>query len=64
MSPMNDAAIKVKEMIGSLLIYSQVERIKWTDDLAAVLCNWEVLHGRGHSPQDENSRILERVYVE
>jgi hypothetical protein len=64
MSPVNEAALRVKEMLGSLSTCSRVDCIHWTGHSAVVLCNWEVLHGRGPSPPDENGRILERVYVE
>ena len=64
MSPVNDAAFKVREWLDSVLECTRVECIPWTSDLAVVLCNWEVLHGRGPSPPGENKRILERIYVE
>lgn len=64
MSPVNDFAFRVREQIDSLLASSRVECIHWKSDLAVVVCNWEVLHGRGTSPPRETSRILERIYVE
>jgi len=64
MSPANGAAAKLQERLGPLLSSSRVDKIAWTGDLAVVLCNWRVLHGRGPSPTNETSRILERVYVE
>ena len=64
MIPVNDAAVKVQELLRPLLLGDRIHYINWTDDLAVVLCNWEVLHGRGPSPPCENGRILERVYVE
>ena len=63
MVPANEAAVRVKEMLSRLLPTSQTERIEWAKDVAAVLCNWQVLHGRGPSPQEENHRLLERIYV-
>jgi hypothetical protein len=64
MNPVNEAACKTKEMLGPRLTHSGIECIHWTDDLALVLSNWKVLHGRGPSPPDENCRILDRVCVE
>jgi hypothetical protein len=64
MSPVNDAALRVKELLGPLLTRSRVQCLHWTGDVAVVLSNWDVLHGRGPSPLEEDGRILERVYVE
>jgi alpha-ketoglutarate-dependent taurine dioxygenase len=64
MSPANDAAIKVREQLDPLLACSRIQCIQWTNDLAIILCNWEILHGRGPSPPAETRRILERIYVE
>lgn len=64
MSPANDAAAEVKKTLGSMLTHSRVNTIHWTGDLAVVICNWEVLHGRGPSPPNEKDRVLERIYVE
>jgi hypothetical protein len=63
MSPANNSATKIREMLGPLLSRDHMECITWKDDLAVVLSNWEVLHGRGPSPLDEGTRILERIYV-
>lgn len=64
MLPSNDSAIKVQEMLCTLFSCDRINQINWTGDMAVVLCNWEVLHGRGPSPPDEKIRIVERIYVE
>ena len=64
MSPVNNAALKVRQSLSSLLTDTRCDYIQWSADVALVLCNWEVLHGRGPAPSNENGRILERIYVE
>jgi len=64
MSPVNGSALKVREQVEPLLRSGRAERINWASGLAIVICNWEVLHGRGPSPPGETARILERIYVE
>jgi hypothetical protein len=63
MFPINDAAHKVQEMLRPLLSGNRMDYINWNGNMAVVLCNWEVLHGRGPSPPNECGRILERIYV-
>jgi hypothetical protein len=63
MSPVNEAGIEVQKQLGILLPSCREEHINWTGDMAVILCNWMVLHGRGPSPPKENKRILERIYV-
>jgi len=63
MIPANEAAAKIRQILGHLLLCDHMECIDWKEDLAVVLCNWEVLHGRGPSPMNEGNRILERIYV-
>lgn len=64
MIPVNSAAIELEEVLPSLLSHTRPHVINWTTGLAAILCNWKVLHGRGPPPPEEQRRILERVYVE
>ena len=64
MSPMNNAAFKVRDSLNSLFTDTPSEYVQWSPDLALVLCNWQVLHGRGPAPSNENGRTLERIYVE
>ncbi len=64
MNPANGAARSLKEMLDLMLSHGRAHKIDWTGDLAVILSNWHVLHGRGPSPPHENGRILERVYVE
>lgn len=63
MFPANRAAREVKEVFEGLTKSSAGEWISWSGEEAVVLSNWRVLHGRGPAPQDENERILERIYV-
>ena len=63
MFPVNEEAVKVRAMLRPLLLGDRVDYINWTGEMAVVLCNWEVLHGRGPSPPNENSRVVERIYV-
>jgi hypothetical protein len=64
MAPANDAALEVRDMIGPRLTRARPDCISWTSDVAVILYNWEVLHGRGPAPPNEGVRILERIYVE
>lgn len=63
MIPVNSASANVQEILNELISRAQLRLINWTGDVAAVLCNWHVLHGRGAAPPNEGNRILERVYV-
>jgi alpha-ketoglutarate-dependent taurine dioxygenase len=63
MAPMNDAAIEVDEVLRTLVATGPAHRIPWSENLAVVLSNWAVLHGRGPEPHDEGVRIIERLYV-
>jgi hypothetical protein len=63
MFPANRAAREVKGIFEVLMKGNTEERISWSGDDAVILSNWRVLHGRGPAPQDEDERILERVYV-
>jgi hypothetical protein len=64
MIPANDAAVNVRRTWSAALRNSCAQCIQWSNDMAIVLCNWEVLHGRGPAPPNETERILERIYVE
>lgn len=63
MSPANDAAIEVDRVLRPLVASGRADCINWTGDVAVVLSNWNVLHGRGPEPHDEGTRIIERLYV-
>lgn len=63
MSPANDAAIKVDKILRSMVKKRDVVNINWSGDMAVVLSNWNVLHGRGPEPPKEGIRIIERLYV-
>lgn len=64
MYPASTSAVQVQEYVRSRLLSCRVEHINWTSDMGLVLCNWDVLHGRGPAPPAEDGRILERIYVE
>jgi len=64
MHPVNKAAFVLHDRLLGLPGCSHVETLEWTGDLAIVLDNWKVLHGRGPEPPEERLRILERIYVE
>lgn len=63
MLPGNAAARDVSDALRSMVHNEDVHEIHWTGDVAAVLANWRVLHGRGPEPPDEGERTIERVYV-
>jgi len=63
MSPANNAAIEVDRVLRPLVASGGGESINWSGDMAVVLSNWNVLHGRGPQPPDEGMRIIERLYV-
>jgi hypothetical protein len=64
MFPVNDAAGKAQKILRPLLLKGEMDYINWTNNMAVIFPNWEVLHGRGPSPPNETGRILERIYVE
>lgn len=61
--PANLAAREIGEILKPLLVHTHGQYISWENDLAIVLCNWQVLYGRGPCPVNEGNRILERIYV-
>ena len=62
MSPANSAATEVDRALRPLAT-TEGDFIKWSSNLAAVICNWTCLHGRGVQPLDEGVRIIQRLYV-
>jgi len=63
MNPANTSAKEVHEYLSSGTFSDLVREITWADDLALVIDNWRVLHGRGPEPVGEEERALERIYV-
>lgn len=63
MNPANASAQEVDEYISSGQCGQVIQEIRWSEDLALVIDNWQVLHGRGPEPAREEERILERIYV-
>jgi alpha-ketoglutarate-dependent taurine dioxygenase len=63
MSPVNNAAVEVDRALRPLVTAGQADCINWSADIAVVLSNWSVLHGRGSGPCEEGARIIERLYV-
>jgi hypothetical protein len=63
MSPFNDAARVLHEELRPLVSSAHAHSIRWSEDVALVVCNWTTLHGRGPRPDDEGTRVIERIYV-
>ena len=63
MSPANDAAIEVHRVLRPFVASARGDCIDWSEDVAVILSNWNVLHGRGPEPPEEGMRIIERLYV-
>jgi len=63
MSPANHAGIEVDRVLRALLAGACADWVDWCADVAVVLSNWKVLHGRGPEPRKEGIRIIERLYV-
>jgi len=63
MFPANETAREIANLLDGSHGALSVEQIAWSGDCAAVISNWEVLHGRGSEPDLEGERVLERIYV-
>ena len=63
MIPANSDALEIKKIIDPLVRSDDTEFIEWKENMAVIIDNWTVLHGRGVEPQDENVRVIERLYV-
>jgi hypothetical protein len=63
MSPVNAAAVEVSKVLRPLTAGARPNCVDWCADVALVLSNWSVLHGRGPEPPEEGNRIIERLYV-
>jgi alpha-ketoglutarate-dependent taurine dioxygenase len=63
MAPVNEAARLTQAELPQALARCEVQKIEWSGDLALILDNWQVLHGRAVAPPDEKVRILQRIYV-
>ncbi|HEX2878094.1 MAG TPA: hypothetical protein VHO25_01030 [Polyangiaceae bacterium] len=63
MVPANNAAKAVADQMDSVLEAVPLIRYQWSHEVALVIDNWRVLHGRGQRPAQENRRELHRVYV-
>ena len=63
MVPVNSAAEMLHEELRSLVCSEHAHSIRWSEDKALVLSNWTALHGRGPGPDDEDTRVIERIYV-
>lgn len=62
MVPANDAAMQLHKAMRQL-VTSEGDSITWSGNVAAVICNWVSLHGRGPQPPDEGIRVVQRLYV-
>ncbi len=63
MIPANDAANEAHSVLRELVNREDTDAITWSGTIAAILCNWTTLHGRGPEPPDEEVRVIERLYV-
>ena len=65
MTPANNAARQVDEMIRHQCFDLNGDMIKWIPDRVAIIDNWAWLHARGASsaPAESQSRILQRIYL-
>jgi hypothetical protein len=63
MIPANKSAEQVAEGMRPLVGTDAAEPIRWSGDEALVLANWVALHGRGHQPDNEGERVIERLYA-
>jgi hypothetical protein len=64
MVPVNDAATIIHAQLPQALARCEAHKIEWSGDVALILDNWQVLHGRAVAPPNEQVRILQRIYVE
>jgi hypothetical protein len=63
MKPVNNAAKSVLNGMPSVLAQLRTFSIDWAAVGTVIIDNWRVLHGRGHGPDGEGERVLERVYL-
>jgi len=63
MYPVNSAAERVHSELRELVMEGDAAFITWSESMAAVICNWTTLHGRGEEPPNEGLRVIERLYV-
>lgn len=63
MRPANGASQSVVTWLPEVM-EQHTASLEWRKDEAIVLHNWRVLHGRGHQPNEEGYRELQRIYVE
>lgn len=63
MFPVNKEATYVNKILNQIVRNKASDNIAWSGDQAAIISNWNVLHGRGERPPNEGIRIIERLYV-
>lgn len=63
MTPANAAAVKASSILRPLVSSQRGDGINWCSNIAVVLSNWHVLHGRGPQPEAEGVRVIQRLYV-
>jgi alpha-ketoglutarate-dependent taurine dioxygenase len=63
MLPANRAAIDLQGVLDRVTTDVSRTHVAWMGDEAVVLSNWRVLHGRSAAPEQEQERILQRIYV-
>lgn len=63
MTPANKAAIMVEEIISPFVLKKDAQIINWEPNIAVIISNWKVLHGRGEEPIEEGLRTIFRLYI-
>lgn len=63
MAPANDWAREIEFALRDHLAKVEPDEVNWEEGAAIVLDNWSTLHGRGSQPQEEDDRILTRIYI-
>jgi hypothetical protein len=63
MKPANQPAREVEQVLRPRTYTQEAKQITWSGSTAAVIANWQALHGRGPEPHKEGNRVLDRLYV-
>ncbi len=63
MRPANTPATVLQHAFSQIISSTPSYSLQWAADSALVVCNWNMLHGRGEQPANEGTRIIERLYV-
>jgi len=63
MKPVNAAAKEVDRILRPMVKREDTDSVDWSENTAVIFSNWNALHGRGKEPENEGSRVIERLYV-